>query len=261
MNLKMALHHRHKAPRSSAMPTGTWAWTLIIPLLVAGCRSPSGSSDPSTLDTRHSAATTAAAKTQWLPPSLRTNEPSLNTNLASLNTNLSSLTTNASPIFETQDILRPGESIKIIFSDLPREAGLQELPVRIGDDGKITLYYNITVQAAGKTPNQLQRDIRDKYVPKYFTRLTVTVKTDDRFYYVGGEVRLASRQVYVGHMTVLRAIDTSGGFGEFADRTNIELRRANGQLIKVNGKKAIKNPKLDPEVFPGDQVFVHRRWM
>jgi protein involved in polysaccharide export with SLBB domain len=60
-------------------------------------------------------------------------------------------------------------------------------------------------------------------------------------------------------MTVLRAIDTAGGFTDFANRKTIELRRANGQKFKVNWYNAIKDARLDLEVFPNDQIIVHKR--
>ena len=60
-------------------------------------------------------------------------------------------------------------------------------------------------------------------------------------------------------MTVLRAIDTVGGFTDFAKRSRIELRRANGEVHMINWDKARKNPKLDLKVYPNDQIFVHRR--
>jgi polysaccharide biosynthesis/export protein VpsN len=201
-------------------------------LLIAGCKSPPRPSEGLGV----SAA--GVSNAPWLPPSLRTNEPSA----ASV-------------------VLRSGDVVRVVFSDLPPPPPVP-LEMRISEDGKITLTFNITVQAAGKTTDQLQEAIRKEYVPKYYKHLTVTVNTiraEDRFYYVGGDVRFPNRFMYYGHMTVLRAIDTAGGFGEFANRTEIELRRANGQVIKINGKKAITNPKLDVEVSPNDQVFVHRR--
>ncbi len=222
---------------------------LIVVLLSAGCRSPSGAEDPPA-----SPGSAATAQTGWLPPSLRTNQtPAPGTNQTPvLNTN---------EINPTVVVLRPGEEIKVVFSDLPPQVTWMPVEVAIGEDGIITLPLNIKVQAAGKTANQLQEDIRKAYVPKYVKYLTITVKTKERFYFVSGDVRIPGRYPYYGYITVLRAIATAGGFGDFADRKRVELRRANGQIFKIDAKKAIKNPKLDLEVMPGDEVFVHRRFM
>jgi protein involved in polysaccharide export with SLBB domain len=130
---------------------------------------------------------------------------------------------------------------------------------RIREDGKLILPLNVTVQAAGRSVAELQDDIRSAYVPKYYNHLTVSVKTEERVYFVGGEVRVPNRQLYQDGVTVLRAIDTAGGFTDFAKRSNIELRRENGQIIKVNWDKAMKDPKLDPTVHPNDQIIVHKR--
>jgi len=154
-------------------------------------------------------------------------------------------------------VLRVGDMTTITFSDLPQQMPKHE--ERIREDGKITLPFNITVQAAGKTAGQLQEDIRKEYVPKYYNYLTVTVKAEERFYYVGGEVKVAGRIQYLGDMTVLRAIDTAGGFTDFANRKNIELIRATGEKIAINWFKAVKDPSLDRAVYANDRVLVHKR--
>ncbi len=59
----------------------------------------------------------------------------------------------------------------------------------IKEDGTITLPLIGSVYAVGKTAGELQNEIYTNYVPKYYVRLTVTVKSGDRVYYVGGEVK------------------------------------------------------------------------
>ena len=157
--------------------------------------------------------------------------------------------------------IQVGDSITVNFTDLPISVPpIQPYVSRIGEDGNITLHMNVTVKAAGKTARDLEQEIRTNYVPRYYKNLTVTVKTEERFYFVGGEVKMPARQPYFGRITVLRAIDTAGGFTDFANRSKIELTRHNGQKIKINWKKAIKDPKLDPEVFPNDQINVPKSW-
>jgi polysaccharide export outer membrane protein len=154
---------------------------------------------------------------------------------------------------------RVGDTVTVTFSDIPLTPGPKEHRDRIREDGKITLPLNITVMAAGRTAGQLQEDIHKEYVPRYYNYLTVNVKPEERFFYVGGEVNRQGRELYLNAMTVLRAIDTAGGFTEFANRKKIELRRAHGPKLMVNWHKAIKDPKNDPLVFPEDQIIVHRR--
>ncbi len=130
----------------------------------------------------------------------------------------------------------------------------------IKEDGTITLPYIGAVQAAGKTPGQLQNEIHNLYVPKYYVRLTVTVKSEDRVYYIGGEVKQPGRQLYVGETTVTKAIQSAGDFTDFANQRKVWLIRANGKRIKVNCNKAFENPSLDLPVYPGDQIQVPRRF-
>jgi polysaccharide export outer membrane protein len=154
-------------------------------------------------------------------------------------------------------VLRVGDMVTIEWFDTP--SPIPSFKERIRDDGKLVLPLNVTVQAAGRTTAQLQDDIRTAYVPRYYHHLTVSVKTDERVYFVGGEVRVPNRQFYQDGITVLRAIDTAGGFTDFANRKKIELRRNNGEIITIDWKRAMRNPKLDPTVYPNDQIVVHKR--
>ncbi|HVU07455.1 MAG TPA: polysaccharide biosynthesis/export family protein [Verrucomicrobiae bacterium] len=154
-----------------------------------------------------------------------------------------------------------GETVIVDFSGLPSDA-LQDMPEHqepIKEDGKISLPYIGTIQAAGKTPGELQTEIQNLYVPHYFVRLNVTVKSQDRVYYVGGEVKLPNRYLYSGQTTVTQAIQAAGDFTDFANRGKVWLIRSNGQRIKVNCNKALQDPSQDPPVYPGDQIQVPRR--
>lgn len=155
-------------------------------------------------------------------------------------------------------ILQKGDVVTVSFADLP-PPGMPEQKQRIADDGKLILPLGVVVQAEGKTSFQLQQEIQGLYVPRYFVRLTVSVKPEERWYYVGGEVKLANRFLYSGDITTLRAIDTAGGFTEFANRKKIEVRRANGQKYTINWNDAIKDSSKDVVIFPNDQIIVHKK--
>ena len=153
--------------------------------------------------------------------------------------------------------LRVGDVVTITFSDAPQPIPFQKL--QISEDGMLTLPLNVRVQGVGKTPRALEQEIRGEYVPRYYRFLTVTVQTEQRAYYVGGEVRIPNRQQYLGDMTVLRAIQTAGDFTDYANRKKIELIRENGERHMINWEKALKNPKLDLPVYPNDRIHVHKR--
>jgi len=163
------------------------------------------------------------------------------------------------PIVGASSKLGVGDLLTINFSDVPPDSMPREQQHRIGDDGLITLPFNVQVQAAGKTPTQLQKEIRNAYVPYWFVNLTVIVKGQDRYVYVDGEVKVPNRIFHIDGLTVLRAISTSGGFTDFANKKNIEVRRAiGGKTEKVDWNKARKNPKLDLPLYVNDQIYVHR---
>jgi polysaccharide export outer membrane protein len=163
--------------------------------------------------------------------------------------------TAARPVYV--DTLRSGDQVTIAFSGNPQAPSDQE--ERIKEDGTINLQMLGPVQAAGKTAGQLQKEIQELYVPKFFRRLTITVKTENRVFFVDGEVRQPGRLVYTGEISVLKAIASAGGFTDFAARGRIELVRASGESFVVDARDAKKNPRLDLPVIPGDRIFVPRR--
>ena len=120
---------------------------------------------------------------------------------------------------------------------------------------------NQTFKADGKTPGDLEKEIRARYVPKYFKYMTVTVKQEEStlWYYVDGEVKAPNRQIYTSRITVLKAIASAGGFTDFANKKKVKLTRVDGRTQIVNCVKALDNPSLDLEVYPGDKIYVPRR--
>jgi len=161
---------------------------------------------------------------------------------------------------QTADQIQPGVKLTVIFSGIPNPPPKHEEKVR--EDGYISPPYLVRpVKAAGKTIGKLQEELQTLYVPDYFTRaLTVTVTIEERWFYVGGEVKNGNRYIYSGEITVLKAIQTAGGFTEFARRSKVQVTRANGHKEKpVNCDKAIFDSKLDLPIYPGDQIFVRKR--
>ncbi len=153
---------------------------------------------------------------------------------------------------------RTGDLVTITFSGTETLLPVHE--ERIKDDGTITLALIGSVIAQGKTAGELQKEIQDAYVPKYYTRLVTTVKTLEQVYYVGGEVRQAGRQPWAGETRVTQAIQSAGYFTDFADKKRVLLVRADGSKTVVNCLKAMRDSKLDPLVMPGDTITVQRRW-
>lgn len=156
------------------------------------------------------------------------------------------------------DTLRVGEKVLIILSDTP--GGPIQYDLTISEDGKVTLHLDQTFVAAGKTRSKLEAEIRTRYVPNFYTKMTVTVKQEERFVYVGGFVKQPNRYPYTPGLTVLKAISAAGDFSEFGDKAKVTITRAGDVKETMDCKAAIENPTLDRALFPGDRIYVPRRF-
>ncbi len=211
-----------------------WSALLLISLAVSGC---------GTFESAH-------------PSSGETNDPAALTGSQTLSPVVASP---ASTNRMGPDLLQPGIKLTIEFLDLPNP--IQPLVQTIHEDGTITLPFSQEVMAAGKNKGQLEDEIRALYVPKYYRRLTVNIKTEDRFFYVGGEVKAPGRQLYIGEMTVLKAIQSASDFTDFAKKKKVQLTRSNARKKEtINCEKARQDPKLDLPIYPGDNIYVPRRF-
>lgn len=152
------------------------------------------------------------------------------------------------------DHLRPGDKITVMFSDIPNPPAPFVGTIR--DDGKILLHFNQEFEAAGKRASDLEKDIHDRYVPRFYQRLTVSVKTEERSYFVSGEVKLPGQKPYLGEVYILQAISAAGGFTDFANRRAVLVIRRDGQSMEVDCVKAQSNPKFNVPIYPGDTILV-----
>lgn len=151
-----------------------------------------------------------------------------------------------------------GDTVTITLSGLPSGEMAYEKP--INQDGSITLPDIGRVQAAGKTPGELEDYVHGLYVPAIYTHLTVTVKTtSDRVYFVRGEVKSPGRLIYVGPITVTKAITSAGDFTDFANRHKVFLTRSNNKRFRLDCDKILAGEAPDPPVYPGDQIEVKKR--
>ena len=167
--------------------------------------------------------------------------------------------TNEVPLtVNSTDSLEPGNQITITFS------GLSTVPIpyscRIREDGTISPpYLKEPIIAAGKTIGELERELEKEYVPAIYKTINVTIRTADRFFYVGGEVRQPSRQIFIGRITVTQAIQSAGDFTDFADQREVRVIRATGKVDIIDCKAALDDPTRDLPVYPGDNIVVGRR--
>ncbi|HEY3862932.1 MAG TPA: polysaccharide biosynthesis/export family protein [Verrucomicrobiae bacterium] len=168
------------------------------------------------------------------------------------------ITNTANPLQE--EPLRIGDGISVELAGIPEDYKADQTIIK--DDGTISLPYIGRITAAAKTPGQLERDITDAYVPRFYTHMSVTVTPIARYFFVGGQVMNSGggRILYTGPITVIGAIQSAGDFNPFARRTKVQITRANGKIEYVNCVKALKHPSLDVPIYPGDRIFIPRRF-
>ncbi len=135
------------------------------------------------------------------------------------------------------------------------------VPVR--PDGKISLPLLNDIQAVGLTPTQLAAQITEK-LSKLVNNPEVTVivtAINSQRIYVLGEVARAGAYPMLPNMTVLQAISSAGGLGQFANQKNIYVLRAeNGKQVRLpfNYKEVLRGQKTEQNILlkPGDTIVV-----
>ena len=158
------------------------------------------------------------------------------------------------------DLLRVNDRVRIDITGTPET--IEASDYEVAADGTIKIHFAGNIQAVGKTPDQLAKDIQDALVPKYYAHANVVVLPTGRYAYIGGEINPGKegRIVIAGQMTLTGLIDTAGGFNAFANRSKVQITRVDGKILKVNYNKAIRHPELDPPIYPGDRIYVPRRF-
>jgi polysaccharide export outer membrane protein len=158
------------------------------------------------------------------------------------------------------DPLRIGDPLTITFtSSSTVEPVLPPFKEAIKEDGAITPPVVGSVVAAGRTLGDLQKDLQEKY-DKYYVNVRVIVVADSRFYYVTGEVRKPGPEPYLGETDIIKAIAAAGDFTDFANKKKVRLTRANGQSQVINVKKILDDPQFDVPIYPGDKIYIPRRY-
>jgi polysaccharide export outer membrane protein len=131
-------------------------------------------------------------------------------------------------------------------------------PVR--PDGKVTVPVAGEIDAAGKTPKELEALLADKLSSRIASpTVTVVVKeVNAARIFVLGEVAKPGAYPMRGSMTVVQALAVAGGMTEFADRSDIVILRRAGDgaqtRLNVDFGDAVKGSPI--ELVPGDTVVV-----
>lgn len=132
----------------------------------------------------------------------------------------------------------------------------RSVPVR--SDGKISLPLIGDVQAAGRTPEQLEQDIaarlRTFIVDPQVTVIVQEVKSEN--FNILGQVTKPGSYPLTAGTTIVDAIATAGGFKDFAKKKSIYVLRRNSgggesriafnYQAFIKGKNTAQNIRLEP---------------
>ena len=163
-----------------------------------------------------------------------------------------------------------GDVLDIVVWDHPEltsPAGINRSPeeggLRVQSDGRFFYPYIGHVEAAGRTPEEIRADLvsqLSRFIPD--PQIVVRVVTyASQAVSVTGEVGSASRQFLTEQpLTLLDAIDASGGLSETADPGRVIVRRQ-GQVYSVDLQDFLErgDGRGNPMLVDGDVVSVPKR--
>jgi polysaccharide biosynthesis/export protein len=141
------------------------------------------------------------------------------------------------------------------------------VPVR--PDGKITIPLVDDLQAIGKTPTELERDM-EKALGKYIREPVVTLIVTKSVGPIGEQVRIIGEVnkpevlAYRQDLTLLDVMIAVGGLTDFADGNGARIFRVaeGGKLYSVRLRDLLKRGDItaNVEMRPGDIVIVPQSW-
>ncbi len=155
--------------------------------------------------------------------------------------------------------LNPGDVVRISVwreDELLREA-------RIQPDGTVSYPLAGSVQAAGRSPDEVAATIKDRLTP-FISDAVVTVELlEAQGYrvYVVGEVNRPGEYQLAQPITVLQALSIAGGLTPFAGESGIRILRTDmeGQAnIEFNYNDVASRGEMEKNIFlkSGDTVIV-----
>jgi len=126
----------------------------------------------------------------------------------------------------------------------------------VDHQGQITVPLIGEVKARGLTTVALEHAIKSRLGTQYVRDPQVTVDiTQNRPFFILGEVKLAGQYPYVSGMTVETAVAIAGGYSERASLGRYRITR------RINGVVDVIEAPADYVLQPGDTVTVFERFL
>jgi polysaccharide export outer membrane protein len=174
----------------------------------------------------------------------------------------------AAPVFTPSDyVIGASDSLSVFVYRSPDLS----MSVAVRPDGKISIPLVEDIQAAGKTPTQLAREIEER-LKKYVQDPTVTVIVSgfvgqyDRQIRVIGEATDPHMIPYRDHMSLLDVMIETKGVTKFAAGNRAVIIRHYGspeqKTINVRLDDLVKNGDISQnvEMQPGDTLIIPETW-
>jgi polysaccharide export outer membrane protein len=138
---------------------------------------------------------------------------------------------------------------------------LSDREVQVDASGRASFPLVGSFEAAGKTPHEIEQELAQR-LQDYVRNPQVTVnlkETLSQVITVDGQVTKPGLYPVVGNMSLMQAVATAGGAGEFAKLEDVVvLRNANGKrYAALYNLGAIRRGYYDdPQMYAGDVVIV-----
>jgi len=145
-----------------------------------------------------------------------------------------SLLSHATPTGEDNDLpLGAGDLVEVAVFEVPE---LSNLKLRVPNSGEITLPLIGAVPAAGRTPKELQNDIRDRLRERYMHNPQVSLfvqENKSQRISVIGAVRTGGVFPLTSRLKVADALALAGGLSEDAGHMVYVIRRVPSNLVST----------------------------
>ena len=148
-------------------------------------------------------------------------------------------------------LLGPGDSVQVFVWRNPEVSG--SFPIR--PDGKMTMNLIEDMQASGKTPTQLARDI-EKALSKYIQEPIATVIVSGGIGPYNQQIRVLGEATdpqamgYREGMSLVDVMIAAGGLTDFADGNKAYISR----IIKADGERVQLGVRLEDLLRDGDST-------
>jgi polysaccharide export outer membrane protein len=164
----------------------------------------------------------------------------------------------AAPVNTKTYVIGAEDEISIVVFENPQ---FNVPVVSVRPDGKVVMPLLGELQAAGKSPEELTKEITENLTTNYMNitpHVYVNViKVMSKNYYINGEVGRPGKYPLVVPTKVSQALVQAGGFKDFANKKDVRIQRG-AKTFHFNFNEVSKGKKLDQDIYlePDDQIYI-----